>query len=461
VAAQANYSCPTRLLLEKEMSMFFNLSALFSVLNRGPRHTLSAGRRRPAPTSQRARPVIEALEDRVLLAHNLLYIGTSANWSTKSAWIDMSDFNNYVPVAGDSLTFDPSKVVNGTRGTNSASTDDINALSVLNLTIASGYTKVIDFKQSLTVTGNVSMQNGDLEPLMAQPALSFTGASGVFNWTGGTIGIQVTLAGGGTQQFNIDGQADKTLKALITNAAKATWTNGNIVFSGLNADFSNAAGGTFEIKSGGNMSVQNASATFTNAGTFKKTAGGTNTIVVDMSNSGTMEFDFGTVAFTGVLKQTAGTAVTTLNGGNFSTAQTFQISFGTLNGVGTITGSIQNIGGTVTPGLNGAPGTLNITGTYEQDTGGTLTIVINAAGAFGKFNVQGSATLDGTLQVNKDPAFQPTPGQGFDTLAFMTYSSVNGIFSTVNITNNSWTVNGQEHHYFASEAPTEYDLDLV
>jgi hypothetical protein len=453
------------LVTAKEISMFLNLTRLFSVLNPSPRRSLNAGRRPLVRSARRARPMLEALEDRVLLAHSLLYIGTSANWSNANAWIDTTDGKFYAPTEGDSLTFNPGQVVKGAdgksySGTNSQSTDDINGLSISSLSIISGYTQVIDFSQSLSVMGNVTMQNGDLEPLMATPSLAFKGANTIFTWTGGTIGIPVLLLGGGspaTQQFTIGGQGDKTIKALVTNFANATWTGGNIVFSGQNAAFNNSAGGIFEIKGGGNMNVQNASPTFTNAGTFEKTAGGTNTIVVGMSNSGTMEFAFGTVAFTSVLKQNAGTAVTTLNGGNFSTAQTFQLNLGSLNGVGTITGSIQSVAGKITPGLNGAPGTLNITGTYEQDAGATLTIVINAAGLFGKFNVQGSATLDGTLQVNKDPAFQPAFGTGFDKLVFMTYASVSGDFATVNITNNSW--NGE--FYAPSKQATDYELDLA
>jgi autotransporter-associated beta strand protein len=109
---------------------------------------------------------------------------------------------------------------------------------------------------------------------------------------------------------------------------------------------------------------------------------------------------------------------------------------GTLH-VQNVQGSLANQGGTLAPGMS--PGSTNITGSYTQESGGTLGIEIGGAApgtGFDFVNVGGVATLAGILDVSLINSFTPTPGQEFTVL---TASSV---------TNNGLTLGGSAANLF-------------
>jgi uncharacterized protein with beta-barrel porin domain len=75
---------------------------------------------------------------------------------------------------------------------------------------------------------------------------------------------------------------------------------------------------------------------------------------------------------------------------------------GTLSGNGFITGNIAN-NGTISPGNGSASpfGTLDVTGTVSFAAGTTLAVDIGALGTRDRLVVSGTATADGTIQVNE------------------------------------------------------------
>ena len=89
---------------------------------------------------------------------------------------------------------------------------------------------------------------------------------------------------------------------------------------------------------------------------------------------------------------------------------------GVLRGTGTINGNVENVGGTLSPG--DAPGAITINGNYSQDPGGLLEIELGGTGAgqFSQLLVTGSATLNGTLDLDSYGGFNPSAGQSFDIL---------------------------------------------
>src|SRR5205085_9363012 len=118
-----------------------------------------------------------------------------------------------------------------------------------------------------------------------------------------------------------------------------------------------------------------------------------------------------------------------LNGGQITTDGIMIIQGGTLQGAGTITGTVNN-NSTVSPGISGA-GVLNITGQYIQQPGATLNIEIGGTSAgtqYDQLQVGGAATLDGTLNLTTINGFTPAVGQAFQVL---TYGSRSGAFSSV------------------------------
>src|SRR6185369_15708750 len=96
------------------------------------------------------------------------------------------------------------------------------------------------------------------------------------------------------------------------------------------------------------------------------------------------------------------------------------IQGGTLGGVGTITGNVNNTGGSVTPGLS--PGKLNLVGDYTQAAGGDLNLEIGGLTAGTQHDQltltnpgSGSvdALLNGSLTVTLVNGFVPAIGDSF------------------------------------------------
>jgi T5SS/PEP-CTERM-associated repeat protein len=101
---------------------------------------------------------------------------------------------------------------------------------------------------------------------------------------------------------------------------------------------------------------------------------------------------------------------------------------GTLAGIGTVVGNVDNHG-IVSPG--DSPGTLTITGTYTQNSDGTLLIEIAGLGpAQHDLLATGAASLDGTLRLVRLNNFNPLPG---DQITILTSNpgNVSGVFADV------------------------------
>jgi outer membrane autotransporter protein len=98
---------------------------------------------------------------------------------------------------------------------------------------------------------------------------------------------------------------------------------------------------------------------------------------------------------------------------------------GTLAGNGLIIGNVRNTG-VVAPG--NSPGTLRISGNYEQASTGALNIEIASASNFDRLVVSGQITLAGTLNVILYGGYMIAPGSHFD---FLQAASITGNFSSI------------------------------
>jgi hypothetical protein len=95
------------------------------------------------------------------------------------------------------------------------------------------------------------------------------------------------------------------------------------------------------------------------------------------------------------------------------------INGGTLSGGGTISGDVENVGGTVTASDPGIPDILTINGNYTQGSGGILEAFLEGTTpgtGYSQLVVDGTATLGGTLDVELVPGsgLVITPGESFD-----------------------------------------------
>lgn len=164
-----------------------------------------------------------------------------------------------------------------------------------------------------------------------------------------------------------------------------------------------------------------------NQGTLKATNAATMTIGAGpFTTSGSVIVNPGaSMSRTGAFTQTAGS---TIVNGSLSATGPIQIQGGTLSGSGAVTGPVT-VGGTTAPGTSA--GQLSITGTYTQQSSGTLAIEIGGptpGTQHDRLAVSGAATLGGTLTIDFINGYTPTIGQSFTV---MTYPSRTGAFASV------------------------------
>jgi hypothetical protein len=421
---------------------------------------------------------VEILEERVLLANSLLWIGPANGlWSVANNWAIMGGAGgNAAPVNGDTVVFSPSTGVNGQNGTNTNSKDDIASLSVSEVNpLDNTFTSTITLNQSLTVTNNLPMISGTIQsPGSITVKDPQDKISPTFDWQGGTINANITL-GTATGQNN-PATTIHPLTALnygadtLTNYGTITWTRGNIVAD--SCTITNNSPGVFDIQCNANLTrVVGAFPSITNNGTFKKSSGtGTTSIDADFTNTSQFSLLSGIVQFESgnLITQTGGSTV--LNGGNLNVARTYYVSGGSISGVGTI-GQVNSAGGnlstdvagetgtgtgSVHPGVGTGPGTLNVAGNYTQTSGGSLVINSDAAGNIGLLNVQGTlATLAGAVTVTRDPNWKPSTGR----FSFLKWVSVTGDFdpNKMTINNNApWTVGTHKYTFVFSKGTRDY-----
>jgi hypothetical protein len=172
--------------------------------------------------------------------------------------------------------------------------------------------------------------------------------------------------------------------------------------------FTNTATGLLEVTNGGGLTLNTPGQTPINQGSLIVGAGSVFTL-------------------TQGLDQKAGQ--TTVDGTLNTPNASLLIEAGKLNGVGAITGNVDNQGGTVAPGHS--PGMLTITGNYTQSAASLLDIELGgttAGAGYSQLKVSGLAQLAGNVDVHIVNGFAPTLGETFDIL---TYGSYTGGFNQI------------------------------
>jgi hypothetical protein len=268
------------------------------------------------------------------------------------------------------------------------------------------------------------------------------GAGGTIlaNVSGGTLYINGT--GGLTNNGTLQVDAGSTLRVTspITNFSGTTLTGGTYIVAGtLEIDALGTTGGEIVhnaadiILSGAGYSFVDAngrnalSAFSTNlaAGSFTLENGANFTTLGAFSNSGVMDIEAGDLfSVNGVFTQSGGT--TQVDG--TLTASSITVNGGLLEGTGQLNGSLTVNGGEVKPG--DSPGEVTVNGSYTEATTGDLLIQIASLSAFDILDVNGQANLGGTVSFDALGGFTAAAGE---TFLFLDYDSLNGSFSTVDL----------------------------
>ncbi len=200
-----------------------------------------------------------------------------------------------------------------------------------------------------------------------------------------------------------------------------------------NAVLSSDEGGFWEVSFASVTNNGTLRAAGSASGTAKMTVFGavTSTGAIDARAGGTVHFRNGATQTAGVT-DVDGILNTTTDGQTHA----LTIQGGLVRGDGTVVGNLINSGGIVSPGSSGHrltidPNAFGGTGNYTQGSAGELLIELGgiATGEFDVLDVNGFATLDGTLDVAFVMGFTPTVGQTFQ---FLEYGSRSGTFGSLN-----------------------------
>ncbi|MBA2587296.1 MAG: PEP-CTERM sorting domain-containing protein [Alphaproteobacteria bacterium] len=319
----------------------------------------------------------------------------------------------------------------------------------------------------LTVTGGIELG-------------SLAGNTGTMTQTGGTvIADSETIGKNGIGHWNQSGGSNTVSGAVIVNdsgtpnGSSLTVSAGSLSAASVtNNDLMTMTGGTvtapvtnnhqFKLNGGTVVgSVTNKSAldsngggTATITGPLSNTATGTthvsntSTLVVDgaVTNAGTVTVDTGSKLDASGHTYTQNSGTTTVDGQ--VAANLAQIILGTLQGTGTVTGNVSNVGGKVRGGDNGAPGALAVTGTYDQQITAAFetTIAGTNPAQVGRLNVGGVATLSGALDVVTQ-SFTFAAGELFN---IMNFASSIGDFTSFNLNGSACSAYIVAHSYTCS-----------
>jgi hypothetical protein len=289
----------------------------------------------------------------------------------------------------------------------------------------------------LNVDGKVDFSGGNPITVDTLTLTTFGTISGsddvnvttTFSWNGGNMSgsgntnilDSATLTFGGVQYANL--QAGRNL----TNNGTVNWVGSANITLNDGSTFTN--NGTFTDQNDHGLSGNGG--VFVNYGTFAKTGGtGTTSVASNVTflNAGLFSLQSGTFYVAGLYEQLTGqtdlAAETVLkaDGG-------IEIDAGLLSGNGTVQASVTN-NGTLLPGEDGAPGVVTINGNYTQTATGTLAIQIAATdvASFNQLVVNGTANLDGTLDVMLLNGYMPNSG---DSFVVMTFGAASGSFAAV------------------------------
>ncbi len=277
---------------------------------------------------------------------------------------------------GGSLT------VNGTNWVNDGTVEAINGGSV-------------SLSGSWTNSGTIAVANGTL-----------TASASPTNFSAGTLT-------GGTWKITSPGTLRVPFGSSIVTNAATILLDGSAAGFYIDTGTTPALSGFTTNTASGSFTIQNG-ATFSSAGAF--------------SNAGSVIIGSGS-SFSpdGNYTQTAGSTV--LSGGTLGTsspATTINLQGGSLAGWGTINGNLTNSADLSPSATNGA---LTVSGYYSQTTTGRLDVNLagTAAGQYSQLDVQGSASLDGALNVTVATGLIATTGTKFP---IVTAASVTGQFAT-------------------------------
>jgi hypothetical protein len=360
-------------------------------------------------------------------------VAPTGNVSVTGAGAAEVDGPNIGGPGGSSLTIGGNLTNSSTNG---------NGVDVGNVNITTASTLTVNGTGGLSNTGQINIEGS----VSAQATLNVTNAAAGFGTTGtetGTVFLQneallefasgeITTINGtlwldGANSRVADAGSTNTNSALtgLTNVAGNFWLEngatvaptGNVSITGngtIEVDGPNIGGpGGSSLTIGGNLTNSSTNGNGVDVGNTNITTASTLTVSGSggLTNTGDINIEGGSASATANLvvanAATSSAGTIFLNSFGDLTAASVNITGGTLEGTGTVTGALNDTGGTVVGGSqNGTPGTLNVSGAYSQSGTGVLqadintgatqqSSIVNVTGSPGTPGSSGSVNLSG------------------------------------------------------------------
>jgi hypothetical protein len=237
--------------------------------------------------------------------------------------------------------------------------------------------------------------------------------AGLFNNFSGTTLMGGTYLVTGTLEFQ---------NSVVTNA-------GSITLTGATAQILNSFTNTSALA---NLAANSA------LGSLSLQGGQVLATTTNFSNAGKTIVGAGSgFSVGGSYTQTGGT---TIVDGALMAPAGLTLQKGSLLGKGAIAAAVTSSASVTAGDSSAKPATLTVTGSYTQNSSGTLNISIGgtAAGTYGQVAVSNGVSLGGTLVIKRINGFVPAIGNTFN---IVTGSAVSGQFTTVK----GLSINSGEH----------------
>jgi hypothetical protein len=280
-------------------------------------------------------------------------------------------------------------------------------------------------------TGNLEVMDSVSGPGVLR-VLGSSSPPALLTWINGTLSLpQVNIDNGANLLIaDAPGSVHHLSACQLNNSGHCVWSSASIL-AGNGSMLNNNPGSVLDLQTDTLLAFDNVppAVTLNNAGTFLKSAGnGSTSLAADLSNSGSLMLQAGTVRFQGLWQQTSG--ITLVNAGAVLNAASLNLLGGTLTGAGTVDATVNNAS-LVSPGPSTGILTVATGKDYQQASVGTLQVEIGGRTPgllYDQLAVGGNAILAGRLQVSLVNGFTPQPGDSFEV---MTCASETGSFSTI------------------------------
>ncbi len=284
----------------------------------------------------------------------------------------------------------------------------------------------------MRVAGDLNSNGGDTTSTILVTDRGALKVHGSYSGFGAVFSSSLAITGGSLANFggDLNNEGGSPLSTPTVTAAGASALNvaGSLNNKG-NAMVIISGASTLNVGKDLNLVLESSPYSTTTVPSLALTGGSSAIVGGSVNNAGTIEIDKASAMMVkSGYSQSGGSS---LVDGVLNTKKGADIQGGTLSGTGTLNGNLK-MAGTMMPG--DPTGTFTLNGNYTQTSGGTLAEQVGWLSGSNAtlFKANGKVTLAGTLALSLLSGYNPTVG---DSFILMTFLSDTGIFGTITGTN--------------------------